>query len=355
MQQNLPVLIVGQGLAGSLLALELISKNIEVEIIDDYSHPNASRVAAGIYHPLIGQKLVKTWLADEAIPFAISKYKEFETLMGKEFLFEMPFYEILESVGDMNDWDVRSEKFELPFIEEDLKIELPALLKNSRAKVLKQNYSGYLDTNVFLDLSAKYFAKLNSIRRETYVHGDLHVHDDHVVYAARKYKCIVFCTGNSITDNPDFAFLPMKASKGETIIVRCDDLKIDGILHQSIFIQPLGDGLFRLGATFIWIWDDETPSQNAVDELMQKFKTITGFDAEFVSASAGIRPSAHDRRPYMGEHPTIKNLFVFSGLGTKGVLLGPLLSKQLADNILNQTPLHPEASVNRLKKYFPTI
>ena len=41
-------LIVGQGLAGTLLAFSLLEKGEEVLIADDYNHASASQVAAGM-------------------------------------------------------------------------------------------------------------------------------------------------------------------------------------------------------------------------------------------------------------------------------------------------------------------
>jgi glycine/D-amino acid oxidase-like deaminating enzyme len=60
---------------------------------------------------------------------------------------------------------------------------------------------------------------------------------------------------------------------------------------------------------------------------------------------AGIRPSAHDRRPYVGRDPALANHFVFNGFGAKGVLLAPMMAEELADFMLTNRPLHPEAAV----------
>ncbi len=52
-------LIVGQGLAGSLLAWELMQRGAKVLIVDN-GMPNASQVAAGLINPITGMRFAKT-------------------------------------------------------------------------------------------------------------------------------------------------------------------------------------------------------------------------------------------------------------------------------------------------------
>ena len=56
---DIDYLIIGQGLAGSLLAWELINRNCKVVIIDN-GQENASQVAAGLINPIAGQRFVKS-------------------------------------------------------------------------------------------------------------------------------------------------------------------------------------------------------------------------------------------------------------------------------------------------------
>ncbi|HBA65740.1 MAG TPA: FAD-dependent oxidoreductase, partial [Methylococcaceae bacterium] len=56
---DIDFLIVGQGLAGSLLAFELIQRNAQVMVVDD-GRENASEVAAGLINPVTGIRLVKS-------------------------------------------------------------------------------------------------------------------------------------------------------------------------------------------------------------------------------------------------------------------------------------------------------
>ena len=59
-----------------------------------------------------------------------------------------------------------------------------------------------------------------------------------------------------------------------------------------------------------------------------------------------------DRRPLLGGHPTYKNLYVFNGLGTRGVMMAPLLSKWLYDFIELKKQLPEAVAINRFESYF---
>ena len=51
-------LIIGQGLAGSLLAWELIQRRCSVVVVDN-GNENASQIAAGLINPITGMRFVK--------------------------------------------------------------------------------------------------------------------------------------------------------------------------------------------------------------------------------------------------------------------------------------------------------
>jgi glycine/D-amino acid oxidase-like deaminating enzyme len=52
----------------------------------------------------------------------------------------------------------------------------------------------------------------------------------------------------------------------------------------------------------------------------------------------------------MGAHPEHKGLFIFNGLGTKGYMLAPLLSFEMAEFMVEGTPLHKEVVFSRVYK-----
>src|SRR5882757_9876638 len=83
------ILIVGQGLAGTLIAWEFERAGISFAIADAGHTDAASRIAAGIINPITGRRLVKSWRIDELLPLARQSYREIEAALGLSLWREM--------------------------------------------------------------------------------------------------------------------------------------------------------------------------------------------------------------------------------------------------------------------------
>ena len=60
-----------------------------------------------------------------------------------------------------------------------------------------------------------------------------------------------------------------------------------------------------------------------------------------------IRPTVADKRPLLGLHPTLPQLAIFNGLGTKGASLGPYFAEQMTNFLLDKQDLEHEANISR--------
>ena len=136
-------------------------------------------------------------------------------------------------------------------------------------------------------------------------------------------------------------------AKGELLIIHAPDLKIDYVLKAGVFLIPLGDDLYIVGATYEWKDLSNAATTKAKDELLNKLKKLINCEFEVVNQVAGIRPTVKDRRPLVGQHETYKNMYVLNGLGTRGVMIGPYVAKQLFDFIENNIPLENEIDIAR--------
>src|SRR4030095_10395945 len=81
-------LIVGQGIAGSLLYHALTKAGASCVIIDDNKPNSASRVAAGAINPFTGRRVVKAWMIDDLIPVFKKTYYEIENKYNIRCLYE---------------------------------------------------------------------------------------------------------------------------------------------------------------------------------------------------------------------------------------------------------------------------
>jgi glycine/D-amino acid oxidase-like deaminating enzyme len=151
--------------------------------------------------------------------------------------------------------------------------------------------------------------------------------------------------------NPFFKDLPLDGTKGELLLIKIPNLSIDFILKGDIFLIPIGNDLYKVGATYNWEDKTDIPTEEGKKELLDKLKAIVGLDFEIVDHKAGVRPTVKDRRPLLGRSIESDRIYVLNGLGTRGVLLGPFLAEALYNKIENNIPLEENISIHRYKKF----
>lgn len=150
--------------------------------------------------------------------------------------------------------------------------------------------------------------------------------------------------------NPFFNQLPLVPAKGELLTIHAPDLNIGYVLKSAIFLIPLGNNLYLVGATYEWKDLTNKITHAAKNELLSKLKKLIKCSFEVVNQVAGIRPTVKDRRPLVGRHPEHKNIFILNGLGTRGVMIGPYVAEQLFNFIEFNQPLEKEIDIKRFKK-----
>ena len=162
-------------------------------------------------------------------------------------------------------------------------------------------------------------------------------------------KQIIFCEGYQCINNPYFSWLPFKLTKGETLTVSFENLQLDSAINKGMFVLPY-NGNYKIGATYDWDNLDEKTTSEGREELLKKVSKFISDKVEVVEHTAGVRPTVKDRRPLIGTHPKHKQLCVFNGLGTKGVMLAPYLAQKLVNCLLNNSPLPEDININRFKE-----
>ena len=343
-------IIVGQGLAGSLLAQALLKAGKEVLVIDAAHQGAASKVAAGIINPITGRRFVKSWMIDQLLPEARRTYGELEALLGQKLLYERPIYRVLFTAEEENNWYSRSSQIEFaPYIDnsEDWPDYDEYLTKGYSACQIKSSMQ--VDLPLLIESFRKYLKKEGRLLSGRFEFDHLEMGKAHVGYKNYKARRIVCCEGIGALQNPSFNWLPFVPAKGEVLLIRIPGLRLDKIIKYGIMIAPLGNDLYWVGSNYEWNPTTHEPSQEKGAELLEKIKEILKVPFEVVDHLAAIRPTTKDRRPFLGQHPKYQNLFIFNGLGTKGASLGPYWAKQMANYLLEGEPLADEVNIARFR------
>ncbi|MEW5674979.1 FAD-dependent oxidoreductase [Flavobacterium enshiense] len=342
-------LIVGSGLAGISFAETAVLNQKTFRIVDDFSF-SSSRVAAGLYNPVILKRFSQVWKATEQLEYALQFYKAIEERLNVKFDFVMPVYRKFASVEEQNNWFHAADQPKLSHF-----LSAKIITKQFSGIVSEYGYgevlhTGYVDTDVLLTAYNNYLEQSGCLIKEKFAYSDLVFHADSVEYQSEHYKKVIFADGFGLKSNPYFNDLPLDGTKGELIVIKSRELDLDVVLKSSVFILPMGNDLFKVGATYNW--DDKTdiPTEDGKQELIANLKEIISCDYEIVEHLAGVRPTVNDRRPLVGTHPEFENLHILNGLGTRGVMLGPWLAKELFEHLELGTELDHQIDVKRFYK-----
>lgn len=341
-------ILVGQGLAGTLLTNELLRLGKSVVVFDDPDQPKASAVAAGLINPVVFRRMTKSWGLDEAFPAMETAYLQLEELLQEQFYFPGSIHRILgeEEVGLWHEKVFAGQSGVFPELETDAGFRHGSVSAPFGTGTVKK--AGRLDIQKLTGSFARWLLHQQLIRHEKFDFEQLRTGSGKIQYRDLQAEKIIFCEGPSASRNPFFQNLKFKSSKGELLELRIPELKLDRIISRDIFVLPLGDDRYKVGATYTWDELNWETTASAREELLAKFKKITPLIPEIISQKAGIRPILHDRKPVIGFHPEYPQLGIFNGLGSKGVLLGPWLARQLADYLTGKSDfIYPEVHINR--------
>lgn len=339
-------IIVGGGLAGISFAETALQAGKTVTLITDDSQ-NSSTVAAGVYNPVVLKRLNITRDAKEHMDYIETFYRKIEDTIGIHFDNHVPVYRRFADIEEQNNWFAAADKPSLaPFLSTRIiykqfdGIEAPF----GFGEVL---HTGFMDTAKLINGYHTYLENNNALIREAFIHADLVVNANSVLYKGIEARHIIFAEGFGIKANPLFNRLPLNGTKGEILIIKAPGLDIDFIAKGGVFILPFGDGIFKVGATYEWEDKTTTPTAAARAELVEKLEELITCPYEIVNQLAGIRPTVKDRKALVGTHPEYKNIHLLNGLGTRGVILGPPMAKLLLDQIENGIPVKKEVDLNR--------
>lgn len=338
-------LIIGQGLAGSLLAWELIQRNKKVIIIDNGTE-NASLMAAGLINPVTGMRFVKSTDVDHLLPTAKSYYQKLTDYFQQTFYIEKPLLRILTHQNQLKACQKRLRQSEYhPYI--DSIIPNAPLVKTSFG-ILIQKQTGYLLTRPLLNALKQYFISSNAYFKTTMKYSDIEF-TPYLHWKNFQPSHIIFCEGHSATNNPWFSWLPFQPVKGEIITANAPIKLPQTILNYGHWLIPLDSYQFRTGATFDRESLDTTITEKAKAKLLESLQHVCPdiSAGNKIIQQAGIRPTTLDKLPFIGGHPVHPKLLIFNGFGAKGSLQIPWYCQCLANHLLKNAPIPSHSNILR--------
>ena len=341
-------LIIGSGLAGISFAETALQNDKSIYVFDNNSQ-NSSKIAGGLYNPVILKRFSEVWFAQEQLFIMNNFYSILEEKLKCQVDFKKPILRKFFSVEEQNNWFAASDKMALaPFLSTKLiHKKYPGIdSPHGYGEVLQ---SGYVDTALLLLKYKEYLSKEKLFQEGSFDYDAIQIGKDTIRYKNIEAKHIIFAEGFGMHFNPYFKNLPLDGTKGELFIIKAPGLVLDVIINTSVFILPLGENLFKVGATYNWKDKTDLPTEEGKTELIERIKEIITCDFEIVAHFAGVRPTVKDRRPLVGTHYDYETVHILNGLGTRGVMLGPAMAKALFDFIEFKIPLKKEIDIRRFQ------
>ncbi|NQX91062.1 MAG: FAD-binding oxidoreductase [Flavobacteriales bacterium] len=328
------VLVVGQGLAGTLISFLLKEAGIDVHVISSESAPVASSVAAGMWNPVAFRRVIPTWNASKMVEALHEVYPRIEEEVGVSFLHRRNIHRFFPNEEYKETWDKKSKEPEVaPFI---------GATHPEKGEVIE---GGYVDLNSMI---SSWRSKLQHDQRfEFGDFKDIESSGSKWEFNHKTFDHLIVCTGLGMLDGlQDQDWL--RKNKGELLHLHEGKLDKGTILNNGKWILPLAEGGFKLGASYDWKDETLSPTEEVKSHLIEKGELLFKSPLPKIKQHlVGIRPTTKDRRPLVGTLEDHPSLSVFNGLGTRGVLIGPWCAVQLTDSLINGNPLPGEMDVNR--------
>ncbi len=345
-----PIMICGQGLAGTLLAWELVRLGVRVVVVDPGEPVTSSKVAAGIVTPITGKRVALSHEVGTFLPEALACYAESARVLGRAHFHERRQVRLWRNAEE-------PQRFAAKRGQPDFEAHVaPArgapLVDLSKFRGGGEGFematSGWLDTRNWLADSAAWLESRGMLRRGRLEPAALRPDALGVTLPdGGRMAAVVFCEGAEARQNPWFPWVTWKCAKGEILSLSIPDLAGERrIVNHGGWLLPVdGAGSFRTGSTYTWDELDQVPTAAARGELEGRLGRLLRVPWTVTRHEAAVRPIIHQSLARLGRHPVHRTLAFFNGLGSKGVLHGPRYARLLAEHLVHGQALPVELDV----------
>ena len=343
------LVIAGAGLAGACAALAL-SRGCRVVVLDaGRAGEGASGAAAGLANPFMGRKATPAWRHAEALD---ALHATLDAADARDLFLASG---VLRPAADARQRDAfrsAAAAHGLTWLGAEAAAERwPYVCAPHGALWIAQG--GSVDLPAFVRACLRAAERSGAVvherraltgwRRDT--SGIIAITDKGDIRARR----LLLAVGDGARAVPALAALPLHRVKGQTVeLARPPALPPDApAVAGGAYVVPR-PGRVLAGATFEHTFSDLRPRAHASAALAARARRLVpSLPSTVRAARAGVRltvpTSASPRRlPLLGPLPGEPGVWVFTGLGAKGLLTAPNLARSLPDALETPAALPPE-------------
>lgn len=343
-------LIIGQGIAGTMLSWNLYKEGKSFVVIDEALPNTSSKVAAGVMNPITGRRFVRSWKIDEILPFAVKAYEQLGLVLGEELVYKKPIIDFFPTPQGRDNF--------VNLIAEDDTYVHTFPDQNHFNQYFHYDFGcGEISPAYTVNLQGlqeawrRKLKETAAIKEEKFDAQELKLLDEGVAYGDITATKAIFCEGMAGMDNPWFGLLPFSLNKGEALLIECPELPNHYIYKKSMAVVPQpAENTFWIGSNYQREFEDLQPSEAFYDSTVAHLQSWLKVPFTVLDHKAAVRPATVERRPFVGLHPHYPQLGILNGLGSKGTSLGAFFAHELAQHLVYGQPLTRDADVARFTR-----
>lgn len=339
-------LIVGQGLAGSLLAWGLLQRGKRILVVDRDEEITSSKVAAGLVTPVTGAKFTVAPEFADRLRCATKFYWEAEEATGGRFYYHLPIIKLFRSDMEAAAWSRCDPPPKSTLAPYAAPLNVAPGLLHDEFGGFEMRGGGWLNVPAFLEAT-----RLHLLERAAYAIGQVKAEeviptDRGILWKNVDATKIIFAEGWRADRNRFFDWLKMRSARGDILEVKIPALApMENIVNRGSWLLPLGEGRFKTGSNYRHDLTATDPDEQGRREIVNGLETITPHPCEVLDHQCAIRPIIRRSQIFCGIHPSFPAVAFLNGLGSKGVVNGPWYAARLIAHLEDRTPLPPEADL----------
>lgn len=343
--QKVDFIIVGQGLAGSALAMALLKRGKSILVVDRADSDAATRVAAGLVTPLAGKGMNPAWRQAEYLPKSLEYYRALEARCGEQLYYPHPVVRLFANEKEAAKFQRKKEQVQDWVLDEVASVDEDTVHAEHGGFVMK--HGGRLDTNAYLAAVRSEVEAAGVYLQADFDEVELEFAEDRVQWKNFSAERVILCQGFSGLREGHFAWVPSRCAKGEMLTVQVEGLAEDSIFSRNGWMVPLGDQKWRAGATYEWDNLETIPTEEGCRNVLEKVAEFTSCQTALVKHDVGVRPIVFRSQPVVGVDPEQPQLGFFNGLGSKGVITAPCVGEHFAAHLCGECELDTELALAR--------
>ena len=335
MSERFDTIIVGAGLAGAFSAFWL-SKCQHVLLLEARNRPaGASQVAAGIVNPFAGMRSRLIWRGLQALESLEALVAE----VGAPGVYNQcgvlrPCASV-EQAAHFHATACAYPQYARWYGSDEARSRYSGVA--SRYGALRLFQGGIIRTPTLIDATLAIAARRGAtVKTETAVkawgttsNGAFVTTRDGMQYLASR---VLLCLGSRFVAFAGLRRLNLHRTKGQVVrVIPPHDLSLPMPISGHGYVAPVSNALL-VGTTYEHRIETEAPTDAATRIILQTASTMVPslMRSRVHSAMAGIRVSVPGTRlPMVG--PIADKIWIFTGLGSKGLLYAALISRMLPD------------------------